>query len=816
MTAVALSVGAISIYFLYQAAIEEKKEDLRQIVKSQARFIEAVARFDIEQSDDFPGGHLTATLSQIQEAHQGFDETGDFYLARLEGDQIVYLLSHPHFPPTFPKSQKTLPFRSKFAEPMRRALSGQSGVMVNRDYRGKNVLAAYEPVAVLNLGLVAKIDLVEIKAPFIKAVIMAGVAGVIAILLGFLVFLRLSEPLVRSIKELQERYTLSVKGAEEGLWDWPDIDKNEEWWSDEYYRLLGFPEGEIEASYSSFLKLLHPDDLPRMEKALKSHFDGKEDFDVEFRLKHKSGEYKWFHSRGAVKRDRSGKPIRMSGSISDIHAQKLVREKIERLSQVAQQIPISVIITDEKGNIKFVNQALTKLTGYSQEEVLGKNPRIFKSGESPDTYYQVLWNTISQGKEWRGVFHNKKKNGELYWESVLIFSLKDINEKITNFIAVKEDITEKKQMESTLIDHERLIRSVVNNLKDGLVIANLDGNIQLFNHGAEKIFGYKAYEVMNKPVVTLIDEPYKEKHLAGINNFRTTKLLSKQNILLEAQGIKKDGSPVPIELNLTQMEQRGEVLVIGLIRDISEKKEAEQRMELAQQQIIATQKLAGIGELAAGVSHEVLNPVNIISVHTQMLQKNTTDDPKIQKFCAKVLHEVDRIVKIMGSLLAFSRKSDAVLEKNLLRETIENVLVLVEEEYKLDNISIVRNWCGQTIYFLYDADKMRQVILNLLINAKHAMPNGGTITISCNNIKISGKSYHQFKLSDTGMGMSEEVLSKIFTPFFTTKPEGKGTGLGLSVVYGIIQEHGGTISAQSAEGKGTTFIITLPVLNLKS
>jgi signal transduction histidine kinase len=111
---------------------------------------------------------------------------------------------------------------------------------------------------------------------------------------------------------------------------------------------------------------------------------------------------------------------------------------------------------------------------------------------------------------------------------------------------------------------------------------------------------------------------------------------------------------------------------------------------------------------------------------------------------------------------------------------------------------------------------MRQVILNLLINAKHAMPNGGTITISCNNIKISGKSYHQFKLSDTGMGMSEEVLSKIFTPFFTTKPEGKGTGLGLSVVYGIIQEHGGTISAQSAEGKGTTFIITLPVLNLKS
>ena len=813
MAAVALSVGIISFHFLYQTAIEEKKHDLRQIVESQARLIEAVARFDIEQSADFPSGPAEATLSQLRDADQAFGKTGVFHLARLEGDQIVDLLSPRQSPTT--SSPQTIPFRSELTDPMKKALSGQSGIMLSRDSQGKNVLAAYEPVAILNLGLVATMNLTEIRSPFIKAGLMAGAMGAIAVLLGALMFLRLSEPLVRSIRELQERYTLSIKGAREGLWDWPDIAKDEQWWSNEYYSILGFLEGEIEARYSSFLKLLHPDDLPRMELALKNHFEGKEIFDVEYRLRHKDGEYKWFRGRGAVIRNRSGKPIRMSGSISDVHAQKLDREKIERLSQVAQQIPISIIITDEKGNIKFTNQALTKLSGYSQDELLDKNPRIFKSGESPDTYYQTLWKTISQGKEWRGVFHNKKKNGELYWESVLIFSLKDINEKITNFIAIKEDITEKKQMESTLIDHERLIRSVVNNLKDGLIISNLDGNIQLFNHGAEEIFGYKASEVMNKPVLTLVDEAYKEKHLAGIKRFGSTKVLSNQNILIEAKGVKKDGSPVPVELTLTQMEQRGEVLIIGLIRDISERKEAEKRMESAQQQIISTQKLAGIGELAAGVSHEVLNPVNIISVHTQLMKRNTTDDPKIHNFCSKILHEVDRVVKIMSSLLAFSRKSDAVLKKGILRDTIESVLALIEEEYKLDNISIVRNWCGHTINFSYDADKMRQVFLNLLINAKHAMPDGGTITLGCKDIKVSGKSYHQFTLSDTGIGMSEEVLSKIFTPFFTTKPEGKGTGLGLSVAYGIIQEHGGTISAKSVEGKGTTFIINLPVLSLE-
>ncbi|MBC8287499.1 MAG: PAS domain S-box protein [Nitrospinae bacterium] len=676
-----------------------------------------------------------------------------------------------------------------------------------------------------------------------------------------------------------------------------------------------------------------------MEETLKNHFYGQEKYDVELRLKHKSGEYRWFRSKGAVKRDKEGKALRMSGSISDIQKEKKNSETIEKLSQVAQQIPIAVLITDDEGNIEYVNEALTKLSGYSSEEVLGQNPRIFKSGESPDAYYKILWETISQGKEWRGVFHNKKKSGELYWESVLIFSLKDINGKVSKFICLKEDITEKKQLESTLIDHERLIRSVVNNLKDGLIISNVDGNIQLFNKGAEEIFGYRAEEVLDKPIKILMDEFYKEKHDLGFARFKKTRKISPHMALVEVEARKKDGSLVPIDLTLTKMEQRGELLVIGLVRDISERKETERqrqesegrfstifqgnplgialiesltgkileinpkfsqitgrnkdellaldwmsithiddvqedldnmklvnsgeiegfnmdkryfrpddsivwismtvhkmptsendcpihlcmvediterkeakkRMDTAQKQLVAAQKLAGVGELAAGVSHEVLNPVNIISVHTQMLQRKTKDDPNIQNFCNKIRREIDRIQKIMSSLLAFSRTGNSELESGNMKNEIEKAVSLVENEYKLDNVEIVRDWCDTLVDISYDPDKIRQVYLNLIHNAKHAMPDGGTITVGCKPVKEAGKKFHQFTFSDTGAGMTEEVKLKIFEPFFTTKPEGQGTGMGLAVTHGIIQEHGGKIRVESEVGKGTTFIISLPI-----
>lgn len=208
MAVLAISVEFVTISVLYSTALDQEKARLEETAKSQARLIEAIARFDALHTRDYPTGAKEATLSQIIDAHnhyKGFGETGEFTLSKIEGDKIVFLLNHRHYDLKNPKS---IPLDSELSEPMRLALSGKSGTIIGLDYRGVKVLAAYEPVAELDLGIVAKIDLAEIRAPFLKAMLISGIIGIIAIALGTMLFVYVTNPLIRelnnTIQTLQE------------------------------------------------------------------------------------------------------------------------------------------------------------------------------------------------------------------------------------------------------------------------------------------------------------------------------------------------------------------------------------------------------------------------------------------------------------------------------------------------------------------------------------------------------------------------------------------------------------------------------------
>jgi len=196
MVVIVLGVEVIAITMLYRTAFKEQAEDLQDIAVSQARLIEAVARFDSRYSKTYHAGVNEATLSQVIDAHKhykGFGETGEFTLAKRQGDDIVFILDQRHS--NFQKPNP-ISFNSKLAEPMRLALSGHSGIIIGLDYRGEKVLAAYEPVALLNWGIVAKVDMTEIRAPFIKAGLICGLFGIIAIMIGTVIFIKLTEPLI--------------------------------------------------------------------------------------------------------------------------------------------------------------------------------------------------------------------------------------------------------------------------------------------------------------------------------------------------------------------------------------------------------------------------------------------------------------------------------------------------------------------------------------------------------------------------------------------------------------------------------------------
>jgi hypothetical protein len=208
MGVIVLGVEAIAFKMLYQTSFKEQAEDLRDIVVSQARVIEAVARFDsLYSNKTYPAGADEATLSQVIDAHKyykGFGKTGEFTLAKRQGDNIVFILNQRH---SNLQNSNPIPFNSKLAEPMRQALSGHSGTIVGLDYRGEQVLAAYEPVVPLNWGIVAKVDMTEVRAPFIKAGLICGLFGIMAIIIGTVIFMKITEPLIKylhdTIAELQ-------------------------------------------------------------------------------------------------------------------------------------------------------------------------------------------------------------------------------------------------------------------------------------------------------------------------------------------------------------------------------------------------------------------------------------------------------------------------------------------------------------------------------------------------------------------------------------------------------------------------------------
>jgi hypothetical protein len=208
MVVIGLIIESVTMTTLYRTAFNEQKENLRDIVTSQARLIESIAQFDSIHSKDYPGGANEGTLSQIAEAHKhysGIGETGEFTLAKMQGDNIVFILNHRHYDLNKPKP---VPFNSKLAEPSRLALLGKSGAIVGLDYRGEKVLAAYEPVQELNWGIVAKIDMAEVRAPFIRAAAISGFLGIFAILAGTIIFIKLTNPLInnlnKTVAELQD------------------------------------------------------------------------------------------------------------------------------------------------------------------------------------------------------------------------------------------------------------------------------------------------------------------------------------------------------------------------------------------------------------------------------------------------------------------------------------------------------------------------------------------------------------------------------------------------------------------------------------
>ena len=363
MFLVVIIVGGTSIYLLYQTAFRQAEERMKEIAINQASLINEIAKFNRINNIDYPGGSFEATLSQLKNAHEdfrGFGETGEFTLASIEGNFIVFLLNHRHGSTTIPSP---VSLNSDLAEPMRRSLSGKSGTMVGLDYRGETVLAAFVPVEELNLGVVAKIDLSEIRHPFIQAILYSLITAMIIIFLGSLLFIKISNPLFINLEKSELQFRNTFEQAAVGIAH-SDTEGSFILVNEKFSEIVGYTQNELREL--TFKDLIYPEDLEPGEENFSKLLDGAlNTYSQEKRYVHKNGSIVWVNLTVSIVREKSGDPVFFIRVVEDISRRKEYQKELEDTYSKLKQSRDSTInlledLSRENQERKKVAEALSK------------------------------------------------------------------------------------------------------------------------------------------------------------------------------------------------------------------------------------------------------------------------------------------------------------------------------------------------------------------------------------------------------------------------------------------------------------------------
>jgi two-component system sensor kinase FixL len=339
---------------------------------------------------------------------------------------------------------------------------------------------------------------------------------------------------------------------------------------------------------------------------------------------------------------------------------------------------------------------------------------------------------------------------------------------------------------------------IINSATDAIITINEDHMIVGFNHGAEQMFGYTRAEALGQDLTIVIPPPYKAEHRAYVRRYVATREARMIGKHVRLTAMRRDGSEFPMSISFSVAEIRDNLYFTGIIRDITEYKEMEER-------VLQTERLAAVGNTVTHIAHEIKNPLLVIGGFARQLLRTPNLDDKSGRKLSMIAEEVSHLEEMVAEMRDFVRRPPAQKQFAPLADTLGEALELFHDTFQEHQIRVRRVEETPLPPLSFDPRQIRQVFLNLLKNALEAMPRGGELTIATGVRDFQA----EISIADTGEGMPPEVAANIFQPYFTTKE--KGTGLGLAISQSIIQEHGGSISVDSTPGRGTAFIIRLPV-----
>jgi two-component system NtrC family sensor kinase len=499
--------------------------------------------------------------------------------------------------------------------------------------------------------------------------------------------------------------------------------------------------------------------------------------------------------------------------IRDITARKKferdLRDSAEKLRTLFERVRHGLFISSKKGKFLDCNQALLDMLGYpTKEGFLNINiaQNLYVDPEDR-TVFQEKMERDGYVKDMEVEF--KKKDGEKITVLLTGHSIKNEKGEVVAYEGINLDITERKRIENELREANEFFMNLIESSVDGIIAADMKGNIFIFNKGAEALTEYIAEEVIGKLHITKIYPEGVAKEImkklrspeyGGVGKFVPSQLTV----------VNKAGEEIPIQLSATLIYDGAhkEIASVGIFTDLRPRIKIEKKLQQTHLQLVSSEKMASLGKLAAGIAHEINNPLGGILIYSSLMIEDLPEaDPK-RGDLARIVQEASRCKDIVKSLLEFARQTEPKMEPTDINRAITDGLFFLENQALFHNVQIVKKLDPFLPFIRGNASQLKQVLINIIVNAAEAMHGNGILTITSYPSQDRKGVFLEF--TDTGEGIAEENLTRIFDPFFTTKAVGKGTGLGLSTSYGIVESHGGKIRVRSKVGEGTTFTIELP------
>ena len=558
-----------------------------------------------------------------------------------------------------------------------------------------------------------------------------------------------------------------------------------------------------------WLDITYDDDRNIPIKAIESALKSDKYFKAEYRIVDKAGDIKWILIRGFILCGDKGEFLSIQGVLNDITSHKYTELALDSVHEIfpwfADNLDDGFYIISENYRIQYMNKALISLVGDHVGEV------CYKALFQRDSV--CPWSVRDALKEKPWIFQEYKLPG-----TDRIFQVSSLGIIMRNGSMAKmgllRDVTHTRQLENEVKEfavRHQAIEDAADKANLGICLIQdheeIDARFMYANDAFCRITGYDSEELLKKSLADLVKADMRQSFIGDYRRLLAGNISTR---IYDLKIVRKDGVYASITYSASLSVYGGKVAVTLFVRDITERKRV-------QQALWQSQRLASIGRLAAEIAHEMNNPLTSAVTFSKLLSKIVQQDPfpeerlpELREYITCLDAEASRCAGIAKGLLDFSRQGEIDIQENDLRDIINKTLNIIRHRSEMTEIRIVDPHGSSLPPLICDFKRLQQSFINIFWNAIQAMPEGGVLSVA-----TSFDEEQQFitiDISDTGTGIAEEDLDRIFEPFFTTKPEGKGVGLGLSVAYGIIRQHQGQVFVESQIGKGTHFIIKLPII----